>query len=257
MSIEQHIDTYIYRYSIFENIDELVEYGKQFQKQQNNTQQLSLFDFKETISRPNFELKQVNPYLVLEKESEALGIPISYNIYDEYMLQELYFCNCTLEELETEPSDRSVTFLAQFKEMTLNYENSIGKGRLIKNKLELKTVLFSKEIEAYYKYINRKDIFLIKGTYSAQYNSIRILKLKPVKDVKFDIKNVKIILDTDNEFISQIRAYIYANMYSSRSNTKLIFKIEDSQITANYNINFNSTNYIDLLKYNVKIEIEA
>ncbi|NTW91139.1 MAG: hypothetical protein HGA35_04335, partial [Erysipelotrichaceae bacterium] len=180
-------DNYNIRYAITSNLDQLINYGKLYQKPKNKAQ-LSLFDDVETINKPKIEVKSLTPYAIqqlLSQEKTTLGIILSKDIYEEHLLKEHVYCNANLSEVffNTE-NKKSFTFLAEIVEYTPNYDKQYCRVLFERNGYELKGMMFRDEFSQYFRLLNKFDIFICLGVYDLKYGSITIRKIKPIKDIK-------------------------------------------------------------------------
>ena len=112
-------DKLLWRATIIENSESLIRSCSR-----NDKAQLSLFEETkhETIT---LEIPEINPEDWVRKESDVLGVSLTYNIQDRYILHSKRFCNSTLRSINelTESGDKLI-FIARIDE--IEYRKSLA-----------------------------------------------------------------------------------------------------------------------------------
>lgn len=216
-----------------------------------NSSQLSLFDDvkKETISLKIPE--NVNYDEMIQKEVDVLGVSLTYNIQDRYILHSRRFCNHTLRTINelTESQDR-IVFIGRLDE--IEYKKSLAGNNYARitwkdYDSECRMFLFG---DSYQKLISRafkNRYYLCECSYNNDKNSLSIANFRPIEDININEYITTIILEPKTkEHIFQLRDYIFSNMIGGEYN--LIFNMDeyDSEFAAPYKIRFTEENYCDI-----------
>lgn len=214
-----------------------------------NSSQLSLFDdiSKETISLKMPE--NVNYDEMIQKEVDVLGVSLTYNIQDRYILHSRRFCNHTLRTINelTESQDR-IVFIGRLDD--IEYKKSLAGnnyGRIIWRDYdsECRMFLFG---DSYQKLISRafkNRYYLCECSYNNDKNSLSIVNFRPIEDINIEEYVSTIIIEPKDKYhIFSLREYVFGNMIGGGYN--LIFLYEGQELVAPYKVRFTEENYCDI-----------
>ena len=113
-------DKLLWRATIVENSESLIKSCSR-----NNKDQLSLFaeTKNETIDLKTPE--NINYEQILQREVDLMGVSLTYNIQDKYILHSKRFCNNTLRSInELSESQGKIVFIAKID--TIEYCTSVA-----------------------------------------------------------------------------------------------------------------------------------
>lgn len=237
-------DKLFWRATIVENAGKIIGSSNK-----SNKAQLSLFDEikEETIqlsSPVNIDYEDW-----IQKEINVLGISLTYNIQDKYILHTKRFCNSTLRDIETLKKDlKGLIFIAKLKDIkyrTSQSGNSYAKLIWSDSDILMRMYLFGDNYKKLIPDCIKGKYYLAQCSFNSSNGNSSLDKLKCLDDI--DIKQYvnTIILEVgliDN--IPELRHYVWNNMIGS--DFDLIFKYKDKEFKAPYKIKFNEDIYLDI-----------
>lgn len=192
------------RRTILDNIDNVLNYQKKIDKLRDksakkNIGQLSLFDVEEVeiIKKP--ELIESNSFINIEecvdRETELLGIPISYNSLDDLWIYEELYCTHLVTDL-LEVTEATKRMIVMDKIVDIEYRTSDAGNRYCKlylSKLgsENYCYMWGKTYRDYIPMTFKKQIYLFDIEYKPatkefSRNCLIVNHLKNIKDVDID-----------------------------------------------------------------------
>ena len=246
-------DKLLWRATIIENSESLIRSCSR-----NDKAQLSLFEETkhETIT---LEIPEINPEDWVRKESDVLGVSLTYNIQDRYILHSKRFCNSTLRSINelTESGDKLI-FIARIDE--IEYRKSLAGNNYARINWkdydsEAKMFLFG---DKYQKLISRAftgRYYLCECLYNKDKESLSIVNFKAIEDIIIEDSVSTIMLEVENPYlIAELRNYIFKKMIGTQYN--LVFLYKGDKIEAPYKINFTEENYCDIKELIINIYVK-
>lgn len=209
---EQIKRQYEERAIILENLDAVLSNTRK-----SNKSQLSLFadQINESISLKMPEVLDFNK--IAEDEEAVLGICLSYNKYDKYILHKLTFCNSTVRSVnQTTEDNQNLIFIGTIK--TINYL----KSKFGNNYAKVTIRDYDSTLDAYifgdvYKnnissmYVGRE--YLFKVSYSQERQSVTILKIAEINtlDLNEYIDSIILTIKEDLKSVIQVKELTNVN----------------------------------------------
>lgn len=241
---QQIRDSLLERETILENIESIMKSCSN-----KNTSQLSLFeDVKtETISLKIPE--NVNYDELIQKEVDVLGISLTYNLQDRYILHSRRFCNHTLKTIEELTSNENrIVFIAKIDD--IEYKKSLlgnNYARITWKDYDSEATMFLFG-DNYQKLISRAfkgRYYLCECNYNNEKNSLSIVNFRPIEDINIEEYISTIIIEPKDKYhIFSLREYVFSNMIGGGYN--LIFLYEGQELVAPYKVRFTEENYCDI-----------
>ena len=242
-----------WRETVVDNLEKLIKHGS---NQDNN--QLSLFgNSKETIKLETpkvFNYKQI-----LDKETEVLGVNLTYNVFDRYILIYKRFCNSTIRTVvESTESINKAIFLATVRDIEYKKSqagNNYAKILLQDHDSSISVFLWGEFYKKKISSIFKDKIYLIEVTYNNENNSTAIVNLRDVNDIdiKDYISSIIIHLDSPKN-TAKVVPYIHQKMFGNDYNFK--FNYCGDIFNAPYKINFSEENYLYLKDFITNLTVE-
>lgn len=210
-------DTFEYRRSISDNIDELVAYGKAFSKKAP-LNQLSLFGTDDIeIKRPDITVNRLSQYELIDqsnKEVDIIGLPITYNEFDDYILIEKTLCNSSLQEaFFCTENGKEMTMLVKVVKIEIRKSKSNNKYAKIsveRNGVEIKLYLFGNDWQSVLRGIIVNQIHIARIIYNNDLYSIKKIQLCENIPVDKYIKSISLSMRKDA--VSRVNAYVFNSM---------------------------------------------
>lgn len=252
-------DLFKYRKSIADNVDKIISYGKSISKSKM-TGQLSLFG-SETIEIEKVDIIQKDisdreAKEIAEKESDVMGVFLTYNPYSDHILTEKTICDTTLKEaFFCEENGKKMTFLASvsgFEYMVSQYGNQYLKVFLSRDGIVMKTYLTGEYFKKNKHKVIRDEIFVVRCIYNDGFYSLVKLEECSKLDVSEYVESISIIPNLSK--IKAIRNYIWMKM-RNKSNISLEYIIEDNKFPVDYPIGVTTENCSDLMNNGCQIFI--
>jgi DNA polymerase-3 subunit alpha len=244
------LDKLASRATVLNNIDGLVSYGLNFNK---NKQQMSLFEdvveSKMSLNIPeNIEYEKL-----LEQEKDVLGVYLTHNPFDDFILVRKKFCNNTIEGLLDVQDDckSGIVLIARINEVKKKHSkagNQYSKLMIGDSSSNFMVYLWGDKYNKLSPHIFNNNIYLIELGFRKDGNTFFVVNMKNLNS--FDISRFvkKIIMHiSDVEDIPKTREYIISNMIGNTYNLSFVFGGEI--FDAPYKINFNGDNYNYLKNY--------
>lgn len=251
---QQIRDELLWRATIVENAESLIKSCSR-----NNKDQLSLFseNKNETIELKIPDLVNYEDWI--QKESDVLGVALTYNIQDKYILHSKRFCNNTLRSInQLSESQGGIIFIAKIDQ--IEYKTSLLGNNYARISWkdydsECNMFLFG---DMYQKLISKAfkgRYYLCECSYNKDKESLSIINFRPIEDISIEQYVQTIVLETKTkDDIFNLRNYIFKNMIGSKYN--LVFKVREYGNTADgdefkapYKINFTEENYCDIKRF--------
>lgn len=244
---KKQIDVLTRRYTIINNIDRLINYGKKYQKN-NSSNQLSLFN-NDTVILDRIELNcnkpSENELVDLSfKESSVIGFMLTYDVYSEYSLIEKVLKTISLNDIiMCSNNNEKMNFIAyvdKIEEYTSQLKNRYAKISFKKGNVNQYMYLFGKNYKENINNIYTGNIYIIRCLYKN--SSYSILKIQDCKglDVKKYIKKVSIVVNNINN-LEKVNNYIFAKM-KNKGNFTLEFIVLDTKYPMKYKVNISNEN---------------
>jgi DNA polymerase III alpha subunit len=237
-------DKLLWRATIIENSESLIKSCSRI-----NKNQLSLF---EEVKNDAVELKSpqdLNYDLMVEKEVDVLGVALTYNIQDKYILHTKRFCNHTLRSInELMVDEGRIVFIAKIND--IEYRTSMAGNNYAK--------IFWKDFDSttrmylfgdmYQKLISKAfkgRYYLCECSYNKDKDSLNIVNFKAIEEleIKEYINEIVLVVD-DPEKLPELRNYVWKNMIGDEY--KLTFLYKGVEFSAPYKIKFSEENYLDI-----------
>lgn len=253
------IDIFEYRQSIIDNAGKLIDYGKKAKKSAS-TGQLSLFG-TDTVEVEKVDIfkSKLSQYELLEiakKEIDAIGLPITYDEFDEYFLIEKTLCDSTVNDaFFCQDNGKVMTLLANVVKTevrTSKAGNKYAKIFIDRNGVEIKLYLFGTDWQRTYQSILVNQIHIIRINYNNELYSIKKIDNCNLIDVNQYIDSIDISIPTNR--VSQVSAYLVKDCVL-KGKTKINFIVKDRKYESIWIGYLNSQNCIDLIDLGCKINI--
>lgn len=247
-------DKLLWRATICENAGKIVNSSNKMDKRQ-----LSLFDEvkSETVSLSIPEDIDYEDWI--QKEINALGISLTYNIQDKYILHSTRFCNTTLRDIETLKVDsKDLLFIAKLKDVeyrTSQSGNSYAKLIWSDSDILMRMYLFGDNYKKLIPNCIKGKYYLAQCSFNSSNGNSSLDKLKCLDDISITEYINTIILTVEiPEHITELRHYVWNNMIGS--DYDLIFKYKDEEFKAPYRIKFNEDIYLDIKQLINNLEVK-
>lgn len=238
-------ETIDYRALILENTETLIKSCSK-----KNIGQLSLFGEEQT--KETIALKQpdnVDTEYYFEKESEVLGICLTYNMQDKYILHSKRFCNSSVRLInELTETKNNLVFIAKISD--IEYKTSMMGNNYARIKFrdydsELQAFLFGESYKNLISTAYKGRYYICECFYNNEKQSVSIVNFKPIEEVDILSFINTIILEVSDKYkIFELRDFIWNNMIGS--DYDLIFSYDGEQFRAPYKIRFNEEIYQNL-----------
>lgn len=237
-------DELLWRATIVENSESLIKSCSR-----NNKNQLSLFaeTKNETINLK--EPQDVNYEELLQREVDLMGVALTYNIQDRYILHSKRFCNNTLRSInELSESQGKIVFIAKID--AIEYKTSLSGNNYARilwkdSDSETRMFLFGEQYQKLISKAFKGRYYLCECSYNKDKESLLIVNFKAIEDIEIADSVSTIILDIkDPESMVLLRGYVFSRMIGSQYD--LILQYKGSEFNAPYKINFTEENYCDI-----------
>jgi len=247
-------DKLLWRATIIENVESLVKSCSR-----NDKAQLSLFA---EVERETISLKipeNVNYDKMIEKEADILGVSLTYNIYDRYILHYKKFCNHTLRSInELTESSNKLVFIAKLQEIEYRLSatgNNYAKIFWKDYDSVTRMYLFGKTYQQLISRAFKGQYYLCEATYNKDKESLSIDKFRALDEIEIKEFVSTIVLYVDSpESAFELRHYIFNNMIGFDYNVIFIYK--GDEFKAPYKIKFNEDHYLDIKDLITNIEVK-
>lgn len=251
-----------YRQALADNVDALIKYGNNFQKDKK-IEQLSLFDSEMIeIKKVDINVKELSDdglISVAEKELEATGYSFTYDKFSEYTLIEKTLCTSDMRTIVLTPNiDGYWTIIATVDDVikkTSKAGNTYYTVKLSRHGMKQEVFLFGQEISQNLSSIKKGAIHIVRINIAGSTYAIK--KIQPCDSINVQsyVKNVIIELN-DNSNIISLRNIIHFRMKDD-SGVNLIVKYNENPIDS-FDMKCKITDEIcnDIIDCNCKILIE-
>jgi len=253
---QEILDKLRHRAIIINNIDGLNSYGLSFNK---NKQQLSLFGDAVESKISLVESNDINYGELIEKEKDSLGVYLTYNPFDEFILVNKKYCNNTIESLLDVANDckKGIILLARIIEVKYKKSaagNSYAKVIIGDSTGNYMVYLWGKDYSKLIKDIFKDQIYLIELGFIKDGNTFFVVNIKEARNIDIEkyVKEICLQIE-DPENIPIVREYIFSNMIGSQYSLSFIHNGE--KYDAPYRINFTSDDYYYLKDYITNLKI--
>jgi DNA polymerase III alpha subunit len=245
-----------HRATIIENISGLHSYGN---KAGSDKQQLSLFGDAVESKISLIEPKDINYDKLLEDEKDVLGVYLTYNPFDSYILVEKKFCTHNIESLMDLNADakKGIILLARVNEIKYKKSeagNSYAKLIINDATSGCMVYLWGKKYGELIGNIFNNQIYLIELGYKNDGNTLFVVNMRTASSVPIEkiVKNISLYI-ADIEDIPKVREYVYGNMIGSKYSLSFIFNGEI--YNAPYKVDFDSNDYYYLKNFIYDIKL--
>ena len=237
-------DKLLWRATIVENSESLIKSCSR-----NDKNQLSLFESvkNETVSLNVPE--DINYEALIEKEVDILGVALTYNIQDRYVLYYKKFCNNTLRSInELTETSNGLIFIAKISDIEYRVSGAGNNYAKIWWKDDDSTTRMYLFGDAYQKLISKAfkgRYYLCEASYNKDKESLNIVRFRAIEDLDLaDYITTILIYVEDPESIVELRNYVFSKMIGSTYD--LIYVYKGDEFKAPYKINFTEENYCDI-----------
>jgi len=247
-------EEYDFRATALSNIGNLIaHYSKK------DTAQMSLFPISEDTS---FEMRRpevINYKEIANAEKDVLGVCLSYNEFDKFILERLRFCNTTINGLNDVIEDNdNLIFIATVDEIEYKksqFGNNYAKLTLRDNIASINLFLFGDLYKKHISSIYKNKFYLIKASYSATLQRTNILSIKSIEDINITdyVSGIKLYLGQDMVKLFLVKQYVNTKMNGNMLD--LIFVYDGEDFKHPCKINFNEEIYLDIKDNINSIEI--
>lgn len=242
----------LWRATIIENAESLIKSGS------HNKNQLSLFeDVKnDTIS---LRIPEVNYQEMIQKETDVLGVALTYNIQDKYIIHSRRFCNHTLRSInELTESEGNLNFIAKINDIEYRVStagNNYAKIFWQDYDSTVKMYLFGKTYQKLVSRAFKGRYYLCSAIYNKDKESLSIVNFKAIEDILITeyVSTITLVVE-DPESIVELRNYIFKNMIGSDYNLEYSYK--GDIVVAPYKISFSEENYLDIKDLIINLTIK-
>jgi len=251
---QQIRDELLWRATIVENSESLIKSCSR-----NNKDQLSLFaeTKNETI---DLKIPQdVNYEELLQREVDLMGVALTYNIQDKYILHFKRFCNNTLRSInELSESQGKIVFIAKID--TIEYCTSLAGNNYARilwkdSDSECRMFLFGEQYQKLISKAFKGRYYLCECLYNKDKESLSIVNFKAIEDIEIadSVSTIVLNVKDDIESVVSIRNYVFTKMIGNQYD--LIFVYKGSENKAPYKINFTEENYCDIKELITNIDV--
>lgn len=247
-------EDYDFRATVLSNIGNLIaHYSKK------DTAQMSLFPISEDTSFEMTRPENINYKEIAAAEKDVLGVCLSYNEFDRFVLERLRFCNTTIEGINEliEDSDNLI-FIATVDDIEYKksqFGNNYAKLTLRDNITSINLFLFGDMYKKYIASIYKNKFYLIRASYTAETQRTNILSIKGIEDIDISdyVSGIKIYLGQDMAKLFYVKQYAGTKMFGNKFD--LIFIYNGEEFKHPCKINFTEENYLDIKDSINSIEI--
>ncbi len=243
-----------WRATIIDNSDKLIKHGS---SKFNN--QFSLFEDDNKASIKLDPPKDINYKDILDKETNVLGVNLTYNIFDRHILVNKRFCNSTIRTVvELTEDANKLIFLAVVKD--IEYKKSAAGNNYAKILLQdhdssVSAFLWGDFYKRKISSVFKDRIYLVEVNYNDKNNSTSIVNIRDVNEVNPEEYISTIIFHLDKlEDAPKVIPYIHAKMFGSRYALK--FKFDGDIFIPQYKINFCEEDYLYLKNFITDLTVE-
>lgn len=241
-------DKLLWRATIVENSESLIKSCSR-----NNKDQLSLFaeTKNETIDLKTPE--NINYEQILQREVDLMGVSLTYNIQDKYILHSKRFCNNTLRSInELSESQGKIVFIAKIDTIeycTSQAGNNYARVLWKDYDSECRMFLFGEQYQKLISKAFKGRYYLCECSYNKDKESLSIVNLKAIEDIEIadSISTIVLSVKDDVESVISIRNYVFTKMIGSQYD--LVFVYKGAENKAPYKINFTEENYCDIKEF--------
>lgn len=253
--LNEHLkNIYDWRATILSQSENLVAHFSKI-----NSSQMSLFPISEDESFEMGKPKDIDYEKIAEQEFKVLGICLSYNPFDQFILQRLRFCNSNISDIANIIEDNdNIIFIAKVDEieyLTSKYGNFYAKITFKDAESSVQIYLFGDMYKRYIGSIYKNKYYLIKSSYDAKTQRISVLSIKNICDIEMSeyISEIKLHLGLDIRNIILVKEYVGIKMFGNSFD--LVFIYEGIEYKHPLKINFTTENYLDIKDYIESISI--
>lgn len=245
---QQIKDTLLWRATIVENSESLIKSCSH-----NNKDQLSLFaDIKNETIVLNVPDNIDNEQLI-QKEVDVLGVALTYNIQDRYILHSKRYCNNTIRSInELTESQGKLIFIAKIND--IEYKTSLAGNNYARVSWrdydsEATMFLFGDQYQKLISKAFKGRYYLCECSYNKDKESLSVVNFKAIEEIEIaeNISTIILSVKDDIESIVSLRGYIFNKMIGSQYNLIFIYKGQENK--APYKINFTEENYCDIKEF--------
>lgn len=252
-------ETLANRAVIMNNLENLIKYGNDFKK---NSQQLSLFgssiEAKPRMIVPDY----INFDDMIKKEKDALGVCLTYDIFNRYILLIKRFCNNNVMSLNsmTESKLNGIILIASIAD--IEYKKSIAGNNYAKITIQdandsCNVFLWGTIYQTHISKVIKDKLYMIELGYNKENESVFILNIKDLNsiDPKEHISTIVLGLNNFSNVVA-VRKYVFESMfYGTLGDYNLIFKYNDDEIVAPYKIKFTEEDYLFLKNHITHLDV--
>lgn len=251
---QQIRDQLLWRATIVENSESLIKSCSR-----NNKDQLSLFAETKNETVDLKIPKDVNYETLLQKEVDLMGVALTYNIQDRYILHSKRFCNNTLRSInELSESQGKIVFIAKIDE--IEYKTSLSGNNYARilwkdSDSECRMFLFGDQYQKLISKAFKGQYYLCECLYNKDKESLSIVNFKAIEDIEIteNVSTIILHVEDDIESVISLRNYVFTKMIGSQYD--LIFIYKGSENKAPYKINFTEENYCDTKELITNIDV--
>jgi DNA polymerase III alpha subunit len=247
-------EEYANRAVMLENLDNIMAHARR-----KDTSQLSLFQ-EET--HQTIQLKQpdnINFQSIAKMEKDVLGVCLSYNEFDKYILHSLLFCNNTINDVhQIIENNNNIIFMGIVEEIDYRksqYGNFYAKVSVRDFAASIDLFLFGGLYKKHISQIFKGRCYLIKCTYDSATQRTNIVSLKCVDDLNINDYISGIVLDIQSNLKDVIFVKEYANTRMFGDELDLFFKFQNQTFKHPVRVKFTEEIYLDIKNHINSIEI--
>jgi len=238
------------RAQIIGNLDNLIKHGNELKK---SASQLSLFGSSNEAKPQMVEIEHVDFNKMIEGEKNALGICLTYDIFDKHVLIRKRFCNHTIRTFNelTESRPTGIMLIASVSD--IDYRKSLSGNNYAKITLQdhnssCIVYLWGQIYQSYISRVFKNRIYLVELGYNKDTDSAFIINIKSIEDIQPQDHISSIILYIDEmKNVVKVRGYIFDNMLRfEQSFYNLVFNYKGDEIHPKYKISFTEQDYLYL-----------
>ena len=248
-----------YRKSILGNAEDIIAYSKAFHKK-SPVNQLSLFapDVIE-VKRPDILKDKLSQYELLEladKEVSAIGLPILYDAFDDYILLDKTLCSHSLLDASFCTTDNAeLTFLARLQGSEIRkskWGNEYGLIILERDGVTIKSYLRGGDWKNQYRRLIKGGLYIVKCLYNNEFYSVNRMSDCGVMDTNDYIDSINLTIPKKS--VSAVTAYLF-NKAVLRGNTAINYIVDGKVFESIYMGLFSSEICLDLMDIGCEISI--
>jgi len=256
-----------YRERIVQNVETLMKYAKQFQKDKEQGQ-MSLFSTETVeIDKPKLIKPQIDPLVqknVLLQEVDKIGLSLLYDEFNKFTIIESALCTYKLHEIENHSEDITngimLVHINGIEPRFTKYGKKYAKLFVDRNGVRVKMYLFSDNYDEVIRDIYKGRIYLVKFNYESDNGTFVIKKISEASRIHYDKYIKKIIINMDKEkyqnmeYLKRIRNYLFT--CKDNDGLDFSFRIKDDEYPMPYKIFLDYNDVEKIYEYECTINVE-